>query len=151
MSAASFSSSSSSSASVSRHIKRIQASELATLLRLNPPASDLTVIDVRERDYAGGHIRGAVNLPAGRFGDSIEEHLTRFGHVKNLVFHCMMSQIRGPSCAKHFMYNMRDGHTAQVYVLQGGFREFVRKYSHKEDLVEDYDQRYWATNGEYID
>ncbi|KAL7749599.1 Cdc25 phosphatase Ibp1 [Sorochytrium milnesiophthora] len=64
---------------------------------------DYQVIDVRDDDFAGGNIPGAVNLPSGTITrDTIAELAQRYDNVPTLVFHCAQSQQRGPKAARVF-------------------------------------------------
>ena len=61
------------------------------------------VLDVRDYDFAGGHIRGCLNRPASEFERDadvdafIERELKP--DVQTVVVHCALSQVRGPYCA----------------------------------------------------
>lgn len=61
------------------------------------------VLDVRDYDFAGGHIKGCINQPAADFEDDtdvdkfIDQQLTP--DVKTVIVHCALSQVRGPYCA----------------------------------------------------
>lgn len=62
------------------------------------------VLDVRDEDFRGGHIRGCLNIWSENFYEDedvdalIQKHgLTRY---KQVVVTCFMSQQRGPFCAK---------------------------------------------------
>lgn len=55
------------------------------------------------QDYYEGHIKGAQQVPSGKFGnestvDSVIEKLPK--QTKLVVVHCQLSQVRGPKCAK---------------------------------------------------
>lgn len=71
---------------------------------------EFTIIDVRDEDFEGGHIYGAVNLPSETFYDrKILDKMVRDWGIPSpekprtiLVFHCMKSQQRGPTCARIF-------------------------------------------------
>jgi rhodanese-related sulfurtransferase len=80
-------------------VQYISTSELSAILT----TKSLTVIDVRNDDFEGGHIPGATNIPHGDewedpvFLDKIIESV--IGQDK-VVLHCMKSQARGPYCAR---------------------------------------------------
>lgn len=90
-----------SSMSANEDIEYIDKSELKA--RLRDPL--LQVVDVRDSDYAGGHIPGAVNHPSNVWDDAYASALaselsTADSTKRELVFHCMKSQVRGPHCAR---------------------------------------------------
>eukprot|EP00955_Chlamydomonas_euryale_P087003 364262-Chlamydomonas_euryale.AAC.19 len=76
-------------------VEFIEATGLAALLR-GPDAATALVIDVRDEDFEGGHVRGAVNILSDRFYEEtsldaiIEQCLT--ANVTKVVVHCMFSQ-----------------------------------------------------------
>ena len=62
------------------------------------------MLDVRDADFAGGHIPGVLNIWSDEFADDdsvdgiIKQHL--FTQYKTIVVTCFMSQQRGPFCAR---------------------------------------------------
>lgn len=66
------------------------------------PAST-AVIDVRDSDHIGGHIRGSTWVPSSQLDYKMPE-LVRALHGKDtVVFHCALSQQRGPSAALRYL------------------------------------------------
>ena len=88
----------------------IEVSELASLVRDQRGSVDRTfaVVDVRDDDYYGGHIPGAVNVPSLRWDDDdtveklIKDYVIPGKEKAFVIFHCMQSMQRGPSCAMRF-------------------------------------------------
>jgi Cdc25 family phosphatase len=72
--------------------------------------SSIVVIDVRDDDYVGGHIPGAVNVPSTSWGDTrvVDRLVDDFvlspdkEEKKTIIFHCMQSKQRGVLCASKF-------------------------------------------------
>lgn len=66
--------------------------------------------------------------------------------IKMVVFHCMLSQIRGPKSAMRFAARLaalgRD--SPSVHVLQGGFRSFSNLHNSRPELFEDFDSSVWG-------
>ncbi|TYZ62526.1 hypothetical protein PybrP1_012708 [[Pythium] brassicae (nom. inval.)] len=130
--------------SFSRPFQRISPTELAKALRADPSTgSRPLVIDVRDEDFAGGHIRSAVNLPEENFveDDDVDAIVRRHKDEELIVFHCMFSQVRGPSCARRFVARMAvvladADHTPDVRVLTGGYQGFANIYKDDADLIE---------------
>ncbi|KAG2489300.1 hypothetical protein HYH03_012132 [Edaphochlamys debaryana] len=120
-------------------VEYIEPQQLAAAIR--HPSSNLVVVDVRDEDFPGGHIRGAVNIPAALWADQhidglIEEH--RLLDRDMVVVHCMFSQQRGPRTALRLHKHLQDrgGIHPTVYVLRGGWTNFHRLYRGEKDLVE---------------
>jgi len=108
---------------------------------------DFVIIDVRDDDYDGGHIRGSQNIPANRFDPS----KIKIPPSVFVVIHCMYSKERGPRCAQMLAnYNPN----IKIMVLQGGFQTAVhflhRRFPH---LLQDYDDDTWGdrTEDDYLE
>ena len=90
-------------------VRYIERTDLLPLVR----SEEVTVIDVRNDDYAGGHIPSAINIPYGEewetdeFLDEVFERVKSRGKAQ-VVFHCMKSQQRGPYCARQFARWLED-------------------------------------------
>ncbi|RQM26592.1 hypothetical protein B5M09_003010 [Aphanomyces astaci] len=128
---------------MAQQVDRITAKELVEILK-NPEARNaVRIVDVRDGDFAGGHIRGAINVPEEHFhdDDDVDNFVDEMKTVPTIIFHCMMSQVRGPFCAHRFQSRVNAvlEHAAikpKVLVLTGGFQLFRQNYSHDDDLVE---------------
>lgn len=76
---------------------------------------DFLIVDVRDADFETGNIPQCINIPADLFlKDPKKQNLT----ASKLVFHCALSQVRGPKCAQ--AYSRMTGN--DVFVLQGKIR-----------------------------
>lgn len=115
--------------------ERLSPSDLAATLRDDSPTAPPKplIIDVRDEDFAEGHIRSAINVPEEDFedDDDVDALVNKYKDEERIVFHCMMSQVRGPKCARRFLSRMEvvlDGAEKKphVEVLQGGFQLFER-------------------------
>lgn len=117
--------------------------ELATLLR--DGATDVLVVDVRDLDRAGGHIRGSVNIYASDFVRNAQTYARQWTSdpPKKVVFHCMYSQQRAPTSAQALadaVQNLKiTMNPPTPYVLTGGFRTFANNVQFK-DLLEGYNE-----------
>jgi rhodanese-related sulfurtransferase len=99
-----------------RFFSFIKPAQLAQQLASNK----FTIIDVRENDsYRKAHIKGALNVTSQEFK---EKKLQLNGDV---VIHCQLSLIRGPSCAQFLDSYYEDG---KVYLLDGGFKSWSLLY-----------------------
>ncbi|KAI4098337.1 MAG: hypothetical protein LQ339_006488 [Xanthoria mediterranea] len=76
---------------------------LSSLL-LSPTASaNIAVIDVRDSDHAGGHIRSSIHVPSSTLDHRLPELVRTLRGKEKVVFHCALSQQRGPGAALRYM------------------------------------------------
>lgn len=118
------------------NLPRISREKLATLVRSKTP--NLAVIDVRDSDYIGGHILNGINVPVHTHDYRMPELVRTLKNKQTVVFHCALSQQRGPSSALRYLREKErlegnagaeasgDGEGVveggqTVYVLEGGF------------------------------
>ncbi|PHH62394.1 hypothetical protein CDD81_7190 [Ophiocordyceps australis] len=118
------------------------------------PNPTLAVVDVRDDDYIGGHIRGSINMPSQQLDAMMPTLIRRLKDKKTVIFHCALSQQRGPSAALRYLRE-RDAalqglgerqaaETPQsVYVLDRGFTGWQEKYGEDERLTEGYRKELW--------
>jgi rhodanese-related sulfurtransferase len=65
--------------------------------------ANTAVVDVRDSDHVGGHIKGSTWVPSSQLDYKTPE-LVRTLHDKEVViFHCALSQQRGPSAALRYL------------------------------------------------
>ncbi|KAI8995866.1 Rhodanese-like domain-containing protein [Gaertneriomyces semiglobifer] len=122
----------------------ITAAELAGLVRdkAKVPGKDYVVVDVRQDDYPFGNIPGAVNIPADEF--LALQSAEQFDQVPKVIFHCALSQVRGPKCARHYHQLVKPDVTKQeVLILQGGFTTWQQLHNADKELIENYNAEYW--------
>ena len=140
------------------NLRRMTNSELSEQI-LNVPITSngpLAIVDVRDSDYIGGHIRGSINVPSPSLDWKMPELVRQLKDKEIVVFHCALSQQRGPSAAlgylrekdQLFTVNKEKGDEAQeqkqqVYVLEGGFVKWQEKYGEDERLTEGYEKDVW--------
>jgi rhodanese-related sulfurtransferase len=139
-----------------KHLTRTQLAPKVLAASTDP--SSLAIVDVRDSDYIGGHITGALNFPAANLEWRMPELLRVVKDKKLVVFHCMLSQQRGPGAAIRYLRAReerdrlerekkaeeqeeggdKEGEekvVQQVYVLDGGFMKWQEKYVH-DQLIE---------------
>jgi len=110
------------------------------------PHEHYVVVDVRDDDYRGGNIKGSVNHPSETFLDKVHEVVEATKDVPTVVFHCALSQQRGPKAARIYaetFKNLQHDREKQVLILQGGFTEFQQRYRNDPELVENWDKSVW--------
>ncbi|EUC44309.1 hypothetical protein COCMIDRAFT_98623 [Bipolaris oryzae ATCC 44560] len=121
------------------------------------PAST-AIIDVRDSDHIGGHIRGSTWVPSSDLDFKLPELLRTLQDKETVVFHCALSQQRGPSAALRYLREKErvqgsggaegngkeeGGKKQKVVVLKGGFTEWQEKYGTDEELTEGYKKDVW--------
>ncbi|EOY07946.1 hypothetical protein QUC31_011080 [Theobroma cacao] len=95
------------------------------LLSLNPHPN-IAIIDVRddERSY-DGHIAGSLHYASDTFTNKISNLIQDVKGKDTLVFHCALSQVRGPTCARRFANYLEemkeDVGIKNILVLERGF------------------------------
>ncbi|PSN69219.1 Rhodanese-like protein [Corynespora cassiicola Philippines] len=130
-----------------------------------PP--NIAVVDVRDSDHIGGHIRGSTWVPSSELDYKTPELVRNLKDKEVVVFHCALSQQRGPSAALRYLREKRrldpgseteskgvveegaeEGEKKRekiqkVLVLQGGFTQWQEKYGEDKRLTEGYQKDIW--------
>ncbi|XP_039137667.1 arsenate reductase 2.2 [Dioscorea cayenensis subsp. rotundata] len=107
---------------MARSLSYISSSQLISIAR-NPR---IAIIDVRdeERNY-DAHIAGSHHYASDTFSDRIPSLIDAVKGKDTLVFHCALSQIRGPTCARtllNYLSETKEGSEIKnVMVLERGF------------------------------
>ncbi|KAI9594793.1 Rhodanese-like domain-containing protein [Syncephalis fuscata] len=151
-------------------VEYIEGEDLASILR-DPtltPRVDYVVIDVRDDDFEGGNIISAINVPSHRLMERLPELIKEYGHVPKIIFHCALSQVRGPTSAGIYhqavlqaitnkspsiasSHDSNDNDSIesiksqQVFVLRGGFALWQARYKDTTDLMENYNRELWES------
>ncbi|KAI9671104.1 MAG: hypothetical protein M1831_005190 [Alyxoria varia] len=142
------------------NLPRINAPALASLIQSPAASPTIAVVDVRDDDYIGGHIKGCVHAPSSSLDYRTPELVRTLADRKTVVFHCMLSQQRGPSAALRYARERErllgkdngkclaegEGETdgaQKVCVLERGFGAWLQLYGEDERLTEGYDRRLW--------
>ena len=116
----------------------ITREKLAGLIR--DKTAGLSIIDVRDSDYIGGHILNSQNIPTHTHDYRIPELVRTLRDQDVVVFHCVLSQQRGPGSALRYLRERermngrkeigtrKDGadliEAQKVFVLEGGFSKW---------------------------
>ncbi|PNS17923.1 hypothetical protein CAC42_3882 [Sphaceloma murrayae] len=128
-------------------LTHIQPADLATHLR-SDTRSKTSIIDVRDVDYIGGHIKGCQNVPTQTHDHAMPELVRQLKDQEMVVFHCVLSQQRGPRSALRYMRERErlgvDG-SQKVVVLEGGFQRWQEMYGEDKDLTEGYQKDLWES------
>ncbi|GFS45727.1 rhodanese/cell cycle control phosphatase superfamily protein [Actinidia rufa] len=87
---------------------------------------NIAVVDVRddERSY-DGHIAGSLHYASDTFSEKIPNLIQAVRGKDTLVFHCALSQVRGPRCARrlaNYLAELKeDMGIKNIIVLERGF------------------------------
>jgi len=136
------------------NLARITPTDLAALLLDPACAAKVVVVDVRDSDHLGGHIKGSIWVPTAELDARIPELMRMHQDKDTIVFHCMLSQQRGPVSAIKFARALEAAAnkgqaqqtTAQrpaVCVLEGGFGMWQARYGSDERLTDAYVKDLW--------
>ena len=107
-----------------------------------PPS--LTILD-----HIGGHIKSSIWVPSSELDVKTPELIRTLKDKDKVVFHCALSQQRGPSAALKYARERRrllgadESKGQEVYVLDGGFSMWQAKYGDDEKLTEGYVKDIW--------
>ncbi|XP_030522076.1 dual specificity phosphatase Cdc25 [Rhodamnia argentea] len=107
---------------MARSISFVTGSQLLSLRR----RPNIAIIDVRdeERSY-DGHIPGSLHYASGAFSDKMADLVQDVKGKDTLVFHCALSQVRGPTCARRLADYLEeikeDGGIKDILVLERGY------------------------------
>ncbi len=114
-------------------------------------------------DHIGGHIKGSMNFPSSSLDASLPTLLRKLEDKETVVFHCALSQQRGPGAALRYMRAREqrvqekpraeagnaesaggeDRTSQKVYVLDRGFVGWQELYGKDERLTEAYVSDLW--------
>ncbi|KAF9886691.1 hypothetical protein FE257_011205 [Aspergillus nanangensis] len=121
----------------------------ALLLSTSSPSSKLAIVDVRDSDHIGGHICSSTWIPSSSLDVRLPELIRTLQDKETVVFHCALSQQRGPSAALRYarererVLGADESRKQEVFVLEGGFVQWQEKYGKDERLTEAYVEDIW--------
>ncbi|KAF8195404.1 Rhodanese-like domain-containing protein [Pholiota molesta] len=115
------------------------------------PKRDFVVVDVRDDDYAGGNIKGSMNIPSNEFLMNVDGLVKQTKEVPLIIFHCSLSQVRGPKAARIYSEtrrNILEGQDTphEIAILRDGFSQFQVKFKDDPALVENWDKDVWGAD-----
>ncbi|KAF2734603.1 Cdc25 family phosphatase-like protein Ibp1 [Polyplosphaeria fusca] len=154
-------------------LKYITPVSLSEQILSSPPATlppNIAIIDVRDNDHIGGHIRGSTWVPSSELDYKTPELVRTLKDKDVVVFHCALSQQRGPSAALRYLREKArldpessteskgvvkegegegegkkggEGDAQKVYVLEGGFTKWQERFGEDKRLTEGYQKDIW--------
>jgi hypothetical protein len=77
------------------------------------PGKDYLVVDVRDWDFIGGHIRNCRNEPSTTFSDTLDDLVRDTKDVPQVIFHCALSQQRW--VITRILYELRESDCCKRY------------------------------------
>ncbi|PSR82121.1 Rhodanese-like domain-containing protein [Coniella lustricola] len=132
------------------NLPRMEVAALSEqLLAMKSPDNTIAVIDVRDGDHVGGHIKGSRWVPSHQFDEWLPTLLRQLEDTKTVVFHCALSKQRGPSAALRYIREREERYGAEspvvqkVCVLRGGFSRWQESHGPDERLTEAYVKDLW--------
>ncbi|KAH9868887.1 hypothetical protein J1614_007962 [Plenodomus biglobosus] len=87
-------------------LQYIDRESLASAIQNSPSQTlpaDTAIIDVRDSDHIGGHIKGSTWVPSSQLDYKTPELIRTLKDKEVVVFHCALSQQRGPSAALRYL------------------------------------------------
>ncbi|GAA5874778.1 hypothetical protein JCM1840_000430 [Sporobolomyces johnsonii] len=89
--------------------------QLVALMRSGESGKDYQVVDVRDDDYRGGNIPGALRAPTeDRTEQSVQDLVQKLEDVPKVIFHCSLSQVRGPKAARIYAEALAEAQAAKA-------------------------------------
>lgn len=134
-------------------LKRMSAKELSEMIlaessSLDPSERSYAIIDVRDDDHIGGNIKTSIHVPSTALEDSLHTLLPKLADKKTVVFHCSLSQQRGPSAALRYLRELDANgggppEGQNVYVLDLGFVGWAADYGTDQRLTQNFRKELW--------
>jgi len=145
----------------------VEPETLGLMLKDFNVREQLLVVDVRGRDWNGGHIPSSINLRTSEVVQHPEALLAqcRQNRIHDVIITCMYSVLRARKCAAALeraqLDEQRAGHApyrVRIHLLRGGMHAWVNHYvgpsvdATREAVVErdflvDFDPEMWSDGG----
>jgi len=122
-------------------VKAMKPDELAEMMRSAHlgVGKDYIVVDVRRTDFENSFIKGALNLPAHSFYQTLSTIATILATIPRVIFHCNSCSQggRGPRTAGWYADELkrRGLDTDGVIILEGGLKGWLALYADDETLT----------------
>jgi len=103
----------------------------------NPNYQNIQIIDVRNDDYKGGNIPGAINIVNTNYS-TIKKYVES---LQQVIVHCMYSEVRGAGISSRLK---RDFPDKNIMLLQGGFSRYFNHFINIDKTkIENLDMTCW--------
>lgn len=113
-------------------LPRISRERLSSIL-LSPESSKVAIVDVRDSDHIGGHIRSSIHVPSSTLAYRTTEIVDSLADKDIVVFHCSLSQQRGPGAALKYLRERDSKSKRQGTSDPPGEVENPQAKTHRED------------------
>ncbi|KAI0067550.1 hypothetical protein BV25DRAFT_1818913 [Artomyces pyxidatus] len=107
---------------------KISHEELEELMRTKTAGVDFVVVDVRRTDIEA-LIKGAINVPAQTFYQTLPTLLPILSRIPKVIFHCQSSLGRGPRCAGWYADALAPDAISQSLILEGGMKVWLEHWA----------------------
>ncbi|OJD16246.1 hypothetical protein AJ78_03583 [Emergomyces pasteurianus Ep9510] len=156
-------------------LQRMSRDALAVILLTPTKADKVAIIDVRDSgkshspdllfalhypsavihvimpftDHVGGHIFSSTWHPSSTLNENMPDLINTLRDKEKVVFHCALSQERGPSAALKYIrereqvLGKEESAKQTVFVLDGGFVLWQEKYGEDQRLTQAYVKDIW--------
>ncbi|KAI9678253.1 MAG: hypothetical protein M1817_006198 [Caeruleum heppii] len=146
-------------------LSKVESSATADVSSSSAPS--VAIIDVRDQDHIGGHIHSSTHVPSTTLSAQLPTLLRTLEDKDVVVFHCALSQQRGPGAALAYLREKRfreEGKAEvvgqdegsgrkeaeqekpkkqEVLVLEGGFVKWAEKYGEDSRLTDAFAKDIW--------
>ncbi|MCJ1393080.1 hypothetical protein MMC18_005952 [Xylographa bjoerkii] len=125
----------------------------AFLLRPVTARPSIAVIDVRDDDHVGGHIYSSTHVPSSTLDHKISELVRTLSGKDIVIFHCALSQQRGPTAARRYARERTrllssTTHVDSVAAL--GMKDMVSERIGLDPEVEGAEQKIYVLDGGFV-
>ena len=105
-----------------------------------------------------GERKSSLNVPSSTLDHALPSLVRKLADKETVVFHCALSQVRGPRAAARYMRERErifadapkdEQRRQKVVVLERGFEGWQEVYGKDGSLTEEYDEKLWAENADY--
>ncbi|TGO82370.1 hypothetical protein BPOR_0847g00010 [Botrytis porri] len=125
----------------SKALSEILLSHASSNLYASSKPHNLAIIDVRDDDHIGGHIKHSIHVPSSTLDYKIPELVRKLKDKDTVVFHCALSQQRGPSAALRYIRERERIMGASAGMSTGFVGEAMKK--NKEAIENKADDEEW--------
>ncbi|KAI0312890.1 hypothetical protein OF83DRAFT_600739 [Amylostereum chailletii] len=113
---------------------KISTDELVELMQTQKAGVDFVVVDVRRTDIEA-LIKGAINIPAQTFYQTLPTLLPILSRIPKVIFHCQSSLGRGSRCAGWYADALPADATSESLVLEGGIKAWLERWVGDDNMA----------------
>ncbi|MCJ1398801.1 hypothetical protein MMC11_002002 [Xylographa trunciseda] len=139
---------------MSSHPSYITREDLSAFL-LKPVSArpSIAVIDVRDDDHVGGHIYSSTHVPSSTLDHKIPELVRTLSGKDIVIFHCALSQQRGPTAARRYARErtrLLSSNTQKDSSVGLGTRDTEAERIGHDPKVEGAEQKIYILDGGFV-